>query len=118
MGVEAGLMCMLEDGVSICGAGCDGEGVVVVGFCNPECGIRLGKCSSLVAAGGLTWLIGAETLVASSELRAGIALLVPGLSAGAPLQWEVLCLRNMAERVKLFPQALQMYGFSPVCERM
>ncbi len=108
MGVEAGLRCMLGGGVSICGAGCGGEGEGGEGFSKPAWGNMLGKCCSLVAAAGLLWLTGLGKEAAPSELRGGSELSVTGLSAGAPLQCILLCLLNMAERVKLFPQALQM----------
>lgn len=106
MGVEAGLRCMLGGVVSICDVGCGGE-VGGEGFSNPAWGIMLGKCCSLVAAGGLVWLTGLENEAAPSELRGGSELSVTGMSAGAPLQCMLLCLLSMAERVKLFPQALQ-----------
>lgn len=108
VGVEAGLRCMLGGGVSICGVGRGGEGVGGEGFSNPAWDIMLGKCCSPVAAGGLLWLTALGNEAASSELGDGSELSVNGLLAGAPLQCTLLCLLNMAERVKLFPQALQM----------
>lgn len=118
VGVEAGLRCMLWGEVSICGAGCGDEVGGVEGLSIPTWGMTVGKCCSLVEAGGLLWLTGLWNEAAPSEACGGSELSVTGLSAGAPLQCMVLCLLNMAERVKLFPQALQMYGFSPVCDRM
>ena len=67
------------------------------------------KFCSLAEAGDLSWPSGLENEAAPSEQRGACSeLSMTGLSAGAPLQCMLLCLLNMAERVKLLPQALQI----------
>lgn len=106
--LAVGLSCTLRGGVSTCAAGCGGDvGGGDADFFDPAWGIAVAKCRSLVAAGGLLRPVGLEKEATPLELRAGSGSSGAGLSGGGPLQCLFLCLRSMAERVKLFPQALQ-----------
>ena len=95
-------------GVSIWGAACGGAGEGGADLSKPELDIRSGKCCSAVAAGGLLWLTGLLKEAVPSALCGCSEPTVTRVSTGGPLQCVLLCLLNMAERVKLFPQVLQM----------
>lgn len=107
-GVEAGLRCRLWGGLPICGAVCAGDAEDDGAFSKAPWAITFGKGCWPDAAGGLSWVTDLQNEAASSEFGDGSEMFAGGLSACAPLQCWVLCLLSMAERVKLFPQALQM----------
>lgn len=103
----------------MCAVACGDEAGGVEGFSRVECCSSPAKCCSPTGGGGLLlWPLAFWKQAAPSELRGGSVLSAAGISSGAPLQCMVVCLLTMAERVKLFPQAPQVYGFSPVWERM
>lgn len=102
----------------MCAVACGGEVGGVEVFSRGAC--CSSKCCSPTDGGGLLFCPAAFwKQVVPSELRGGsVPLVEAGVSSGAPLQCIVVCLLTMAERVKLFPQVPQVYGFSPVWERM